>query len=192
MPRERRHDPGRFDVHSFAAEGSIAEGSIAADALVRWRESQHEPPRPGDAVAWQAQGSRVPRPGAAPWPRLSLRLDATARLQCQRCLGAIDVPVAVEREFLFVASEAEAERLDGERDDADVLVASDRFDLGALIEDELLLALPIVPRHEVCPQPLLVPAGAADIGEAGREAGAPHPFAALAGWRRDPGATDGH
>ena len=34
----------------------------------------------------------------------------------------------------------------------DVLVLSKQFDAHALIEDELLMAAPIVPKHDVCPQ----------------------------------------
>jgi len=45
-----------------------------------------------------------------------------------------------------------------------------------LLEDELLLALPLVPRHDVCPEPLARAfRDAADVAEA-----AEHPFAALA------------
>ena len=43
-----------------------------------------------------------------------------------------------------------------------------------LIEDELLLAMPIVPRHEVCPEPLV-----ATVDELPDDP-APNPFAALA------------
>jgi uncharacterized protein len=45
------------------------------------------------------------------------------------------------------------------------------------VEDELLLALPIVPMHERCPMPLPM---AADEAPATEETDRPHPFAALA------------
>jgi uncharacterized protein len=35
-----------------------------------------------------------------------------------------------------------------------VLALEPALDLKELVEDELLLALPLVPRHEVCPEPL--------------------------------------
>jgi uncharacterized protein len=57
--------------------------------------------------------------------------------------------LAFDREFLFVADEATAMKLDDESEE-DVLVASKTFDLLELIEDELIMSLPIVPRHEHC------------------------------------------
>jgi uncharacterized protein len=55
-----------------------------------------------------------------------------------------------------------------------VLALSKNLDLRELIEDELLLALPLVPRHEDCPQPLRV--GHAPDPEPDAR---PNPFAAL-------------
>ena len=59
----------------------------------------------------------------------------------------VDVPLDVERSFRFVADEATAEALDEECDE-DLLALGREFDLRELIEDELLMALPVVPRHE--------------------------------------------
>ena len=54
------------------------------------------------------------------------------------------------------------------------------LDVLELIEDELILALPLVPRHEPhCPVPLAAPEGA--VSAAPEE---PHPFAALAALRK--------
>ena len=56
-----------------------------------------------------------------------------------------------------------------------MLVFSKELDLHELVEDELLLDLPLVPRHEVCPEALTT--SFEEEPEAPRE----HPFAALAG-----------
>ena len=59
---------------------------------------------------------------------------------------------------------------------AHLLALEPRFDLAALIEDELLLALPLVPMHEVCPVPVRMSAGELpDLPEEKK----PNPFAAL-------------
>jgi uncharacterized protein len=58
-------------------------------------------------------------------------------------------------------------------------VASRHLDLHGLVEDELLLALPLVPMHEHCPRQLPMSAGDAEV------APAPKPFAALASLRRN-------
>ena len=83
-----------------------------------------------------------------------------------------------DRKFRFVRSEEEAERLD-EMSEVDVLVLSPKLDGLELLEDELILALPLVPRHEpVCPNPLPLP-----VDELELEEPAPNPFAALAALR---------
>ncbi|WP_405198038.1 YceD family protein [Brachymonas sp. G13] len=82
----------------------------------------------------------------------------------------------ISRRFRFVQDEATAEMLDDELED-DVLVISRDFDLQALIEDELLMELPVAPRHEVCPQAPRMQVQTADFRE--EEAEKPNPFAAL-------------
>ena len=103
-------------------------------------------------------------------------------LECQRCLKAIVVAVDTERNFLFVRGEDAAAQIDADSED-DVLALTRALDLRELIEDELLLALPLVPRHEVCLSPL--PMAAGDDEAAAAEA-PPHPFAGLAALKRGP------
>ena len=57
------------------------------------------------------------------------------------------------RSIRFVHGADLAQQLDEESEE-DVLALSAALDLRELIEDELILALPLVPRHDVCPQPL--------------------------------------
>ena len=60
----------------------------------------------------------------------------------------------------------------------DLLVMAPQFDLLALLEDELLMALPLVPMHDECP---VLPAFKAGVIEAPEIVpDRPHPFAALA------------
>ena len=111
---------------------------------------------------------------------MALQARAEVALQCQRCLQPMASTIDIDRVFRFAADEREAERLDEETDD-EVLVLEPSLDLHALLEDELILALPLVPRHEECPQPLL-PAMPSD--DAGDDASAkPNPFAVLAALR---------
>jgi uncharacterized protein len=85
--------------------------------------------------------------------------------------------VSAERSFRFVADEATAAALDDESEE-DFLVISRDFDALALVEDELILALPLVPLHEVCPE--VLPMSVADPEfEAASER--PNPFGVLAG-----------
>lgn len=105
-------------------------------------------------------------------PTLHLVADATVWLECQRCLQAMRVPLHVDRRLFFVEGEDAAAALDTDSED-DVLTLEPAIDLRALVEDELLLALPLVPRHDACPEPL--PLRVEDDPPETE-----HPFAALA------------
>jgi uncharacterized protein len=96
-------------------------------------------------------------------------------MTCQRCLEQVEVPLEVDRAFRFVADEATAAAEDDTAEE-DLLAVSRAFDLPALLEDELLMEVPVVPRHDVCPHH--VPLSSSD--PAFEEAAAPeHPFARL-------------
>ena len=162
---------------AFATEGGQLAGQWPGATLTRLAESQ-SPPQDGalPEVAWSAQGERLPTAGGEGELWLALSAQAPVWLTCQRCLQPFEVALAFERRLRFVHGEAEAEALDADSED-DVLAISRSLDLRELIEDELLLALPIVPRHEVCPQPLPMAVGEEEIEEDLPER--PHPFAAL-------------
>jgi uncharacterized protein len=83
----------------------------------------------------------------------------------------------IERAFRFVETEAQAE-LEDDASPEDVLVLSRDFDLATLIEDEVLMDLPVVPRHDTCPVPVKLTAADADFEEVSPK---PSPFAVLAG-----------
>ena len=103
------------------------------------------------------------------------RCGSPANVACRLCGIEIDV----DRSFRFVADEAAAATLDAESEE-DLLVHTRSLDLASLIEDELLLALPLVPRHEgQCPQPLIAPPD--PVAAAIAAAPPAKPFASLAG-----------
>ena len=72
---------------------------------------------------------------------------ATLPLQCQRCLEVVDVPVSSELALALVWSDEQAAQLSRTLDP--VLMTAPELDLYALVEEELLLALPLVPQHPV-------------------------------------------
>jgi uncharacterized protein len=175
----REHDPRRLDVTVFAKEAGQLDGHWPLRALMRLLETRHPDAcaDDGDDVVWQARGEWRQASGSAGQPWLHLRATVQLALVCQRCLGAVLEPVSVERDFLFVAGEDAAAQLDADSDD-DVLALTRALDLRELVEDELLLALPLVPRHVLCPEPL----PQADAAEVADE----HPFAVLAALKRGP------
>lgn len=148
-------DARRLDVAAFAAAGAELSGEWPTDRLRRLT-SATLPPNDGTArppVAWHALGERRVLAGAGTQSSLSIGADTEVTLECQRCLQPMRVPLHAGRRIFFVDGEDAAAALDAESED-DVLALTPALDLAALIEDELLLALPLVPRHEHCPEPL--------------------------------------
>lgn len=172
-------NPLRLDVPAFARAGALLDGQWPAAELPRLAESAAaEAPAAGwTAVRWQLSGEERPVRGGEPELWLHLQVQAEACPTCQRCLQPVRIPLLVDGRFRFVRDEATAAELDADSDE-DVLVLSRSFDVREWVEDELLLALPIVPLHDPeCPAPLPLPAD--ELPEAAAEEGRPNPFAVL-------------
>ncbi len=82
----------------------------------------------------------------------TLQLRATALLICQRCLGPVNRVMESESQLAFVDQDDAAVP-----EDCEAIVGDPRrLDLAALVEDELLLSLPLIARHappETCAMP---------------------------------------
>lgn len=171
---EYKHPP-HLDVKHAAQDNLHLEG---VDVLSNYHRLMQESKGLGgeNALNWIALVELRPDPSGQPAPWLRLTFAATLPQVCQRCMGPVAVPVQVAREFRFVESEVLAEQQDDDCEE-DLLVTSRDFDLAALVEDEVLLALPLVPRHEVCPVSVKMTLTDNDF-EA--PADKPNPFAVLA------------
>lgn len=187
-PSRATHRPSALDVAAFCRDSGRLQGRLSLVEMPRLADSLLQPADGvgPDDIEWSAVGSLLSESGGAPQCLVELAAQATVTLECQRCLQPMALPLRFERRFRFVQGEEEAARLDEELED-DVLALAPRFDLLALVEDELLLALPLVPRHDACPAlPAALRPGsggdapAAEEGEPGRD----HPFAALAALKR--------
>jgi uncharacterized protein len=79
---------------------------------------------------------------------LSLRLaiSGTVDLTCQRCLGGMRHAVQIERTLFLARNETELERLDA-LPDSDAILIGETLDLVELVEDEVLLSLPLAAMH---------------------------------------------
>ena len=173
--------PGRLDVNGFADAAATLSGNDPVSGFERLSAELADPS--ADAtVRWIATGQSRSGADGAPVPWLHLDAQASAPLICQRCLAPVELALKVDRWFRFAPDEATAAAED-EVSDEDVLVASRDFDLHALIEDELLMEIPVTPRHEVCPQPTRLSAADPDFDSA--EAARPNPFAVLGALRSD-------
>ncbi|MBI4938857.1 MAG: DUF177 domain-containing protein [Nitrosomonadales bacterium] len=104
-------------------------------------------------------------------PMLEVVMDGSCQLICQRCLSGFVYPVHLVS-HLLLAQESELERFSAEEDGPDSILADKHQDIGALLEEELLLSLPFAPMH---------PPGACQIAARGSGQPGNSAFAALAG-----------
>ncbi len=87
-------------------------------------------------------------------------IDTKVPMECQRCLETVEIELVSSFHLALVDDESLIERLD---EDADFIVLGESeatvkgsfdapatADLLALIEDELLLLMPLSPKHEFC------------------------------------------
>ena len=79
--------------------------------------------------------------------------DVLARLpvRCQRCLEAMEIAIATAVRLAFTNADTDAEGETPPADGYDALLVGDTISLSDLVEDELMLALPMAPMHEDCP-----------------------------------------
>lgn len=172
-----------LDVAAFIKANAVMEGQDPLTAFERLTQ-EAQAPVDGMHVSWYAEGEHVQETGGAGHLWLHLEVDAQVPMICQRCLGVVQVPLQVSRSFLFVKDESTAEALDDEVEE-DVLAISKDFNLRELVEDELLMALPLVPMHETCPQS--IPMASSDIDFEQANTDKTNPFAVLAGLRKNAG-----
>lgn len=123
-------------------------------------------------VHWVLEGCT----GSRGEPLLSLSVQASPLVECQHCLGLFNYQIDVQTLLEIVKSEQDLENdvdSEGEIDyDAnEKVLASTQLDVLDLVEDELILALPYVAKHEICPDQ-------ADLPEDNLEK-KPSPFAVL-------------
>jgi uncharacterized protein len=97
---------------------------------------------------------------------LQVSANGTLKLECQRCLGPLEFAVALRSDLLLAQDEREIAVAD---DDIDRVPAGKDMEVGRLVEDEVLLVLPMAPLHEHC-------GGKLDSADSGRTS----PFAGLA------------
>jgi len=91
--------------------------------------------------------------------KLNLQLDGHLQVVCQRCLQSMLIPVERESSYLLCQDEEEEESLTSKPHDGnlEVLVLSNQIsdkdcrrgelDLSDLLADELILSIPLYPRH---------------------------------------------
>jgi uncharacterized protein len=137
------HTP--LDWEALAASEARLAGRLDAATLHRRLADALGTDRPAGEVRYELEF----RYGTAGAIRLGGRLRAQLVARCQRCLEPFEI--AVDSVPKLVIPSADKERAPEEG--WEVAQGGETSSLAALIEDELLLALPISPRHPdaACP-----------------------------------------
>ena len=159
-----------LELHPWAMAGGSACQSTPLEKLSRVAQACLPPPQGlAPLCEWQLH-SQLRHPDTLKQLWLHLQAKLSVEQICQRCLLPMKVMLEVDRHFRFVADEATALAEDDDCEE-DLLSPTPELTLQTLLEDELLLAMPLIPRHATCDKPL-PQSPAQDL---------PHPFAALAG-----------
>jgi len=145
----------------FAQKQEKLKGKLKIKQCERLLEALAPPSKAHQDIHYELQGHR----DKLYLPSLHLSIVTTLPVVCQRCLT--DMTIKLSLTFNYLVGDTEPED-DG--DEVDWLEASREMDLVELIEDELIVAMPISPVHDrQCTEAVL---------EAGEK---PNPFAVLKG-----------
>ncbi|MCE1238541.1 MAG: YceD family protein [Azonexaceae bacterium] len=156
------------DAFVFARNGGVLEGTLAVRELARLHDLLAGL---GGGVAWRLEGYK----GSRGEPLLQLTVTGVLPLACQRCLEAVPFELDVDSLLELVPEGADMSQDELEDDSRDFLPVVKELDVAELVEDEILLALPVAPRHEKCGLP-----GAAEAGDR------VNPFTVLGGLKGKP------
>jgi len=126
------------DVEVLADEGAVVPVEIPVSELPRLLPELAE----GSGVARGEMrfGRHLDTPMA------DVSLEATLQVTCQRCMRAMAQPVRSESRVYFPPDETAAAALPP--DEETMLAPDGRLPLAEVVGEELLLALPMAPRHE--------------------------------------------
>lgn len=130
--------PAEIDCRRLIADGGALEGVIPANRMVRITGLFR--PR-GDAFA----ALRLARDDTGAMV-LTGQFKALLEAQCQRCLEWMELEVSGDIE-LDVIDAARTDSVSVEDEGTIIEISGDRLDVAQLIEDEILLACPMVPMH---------------------------------------------
>ena len=132
-----------IDSFAFARAGRRMEGEVAVSQLPRLSELVTAS---DDALRYEITGL-IDDEG---YPAANLRLKGQLNLTCQRCNSPLQFGFDRTTRFRFIDSEEELNALPIEDDEIEAVVGSRNMSVHDWVEDEAILSLPLVPRHDKC------------------------------------------
>jgi uncharacterized protein len=132
-----------IDGLEFVKAGSRLQGSWPVAEFLRLRDALCST---AGTLRYELQG--VPEERGR--PVLRLKVDGVLPLVCQRCLAPLEFALSIEVALRLATTQAEVDAEPLEAEGPESIVAGKEMRVQALVEDEVLLAIPIAPRHETC------------------------------------------
>lgn len=185
---EQQRAPGRltipFDVRAACRQGLVESGQVPLAALPRCRDMAP----PEGMLTYNLHFSE----GSGVHPlQAEVQVSAPLSLECARCREPVIRTVSGHSTVSFVFGDDQAGHVDSDVEPV-VLGREGRIRLIDLLEDELLMAVPLMPIHEQACSPVAdaLAAGQAyesgEIDESVAEQAEDNPFAALAALKKGP------
>ena len=159
-PPLRHFDPWAYAKNRCRDSGTLPLAET--ETLRQWTGTRD------DVVHYTLEG-QVDKHGQT---RLSGNVRAVLHTECQRCLEPMALEVAHDFDYVLIRDQSLEDRV---ADGSETLIcAGDELDLAWFIEEEVLLAMPMIAKHDDCSLPQI---GAQDpLPPADAQ---PNPFAAL-------------
>jgi uncharacterized protein len=144
-PGSERGQAPFINTRDFARQGEKLEGRLKIAGFERLAAVLSGS---GGELHYRLQGA-TDRHGNA---TLEVDFDTSVEVTCQRCLQKFELPVSGRNRFRLIDAEPEwsVENTEVAAGGDDEIVTSTALDVRALIEDEVLLVMPLAPRHEHC------------------------------------------
>jgi uncharacterized protein len=137
-----------IDGLKFAENGQQLAGEVAVGAMPRLQDSVFEPT---GRVLYRLTGMTDRRRR----PIIEVMVHGTIPLVCQRCLGRLDYALERRSRLVLVANADELPDVAQEAPDTETMPAPEVGNVADLVEQEVLLGLPLAPVHaEPCAAPL--------------------------------------
>jgi uncharacterized protein len=133
-------------IDLLVSQSYSGQGFLALDALPRVA-LEAATRNVDDGFAWAVNTFFDGVTGGEPHLKMNVSLKGQMQLICQRCMQPCLVQIDESRQFVFLANEALADAFPMEDDALEPLVMDSQFDLLGTIEDEILLSLPLIPKH---------------------------------------------
>ncbi len=124
----------------FAHSGESLNGRVATASLSRLQDLLYSS---SGMLEYSLTGKR----GENDQLFLVCAVKGMLQLRCQRCLGALAYPVDLNAELELIEDEQNLPAVVNEDELTDAIKADPNMDVLALVEDEVLLGLPMAPTH---------------------------------------------